>query len=290
MPSTAVVGRGRQEGDQCPVRPSEAGSANLASKDCQFVAEDQDLGLLAMASLLATRRTPRVDGRVHTGWRAPGEQPRQPHPGGSRRWLRVFGPFRLQGRRRLGRSQRPTSLRARTAGDTPRCRGRGSCGSCCNNLAGAGGKTPGWEGCRKSHTQLAGLRPWRTCGTGPSMRTAPRPASAARHRRSHRCTTSRSRSCAWWGSRTSLLGSAGWRLTAGGASHCSGCRRRLPSPIFFALHRPTLVIQRVRPHACGATRRSSAAVVSASRSPRASARLIRSSLDHGKLHRHCRSP
>jgi len=55
---------------------------------------------------------------------------------------------------RLGCSQRPMSLRLRTAGHTSRCRGSWSCGSCCNNLAGAGRKTPGCEGCRKRHISV----------------------------------------------------------------------------------------------------------------------------------------
>jgi len=49
-----------EQGDQCPVRPGEAGSADLASKDCHLVAQHEDLGVLAMVSLLANPRTPKV--------------------------------------------------------------------------------------------------------------------------------------------------------------------------------------------------------------------------------------
>jgi len=35
-----------EQGDQCPVRPGEAGSADLASKDCHLVAQHKDLGVL----------------------------------------------------------------------------------------------------------------------------------------------------------------------------------------------------------------------------------------------------
>ena len=34
------------QGDQCPVRPGEAGSADLAAKDRHLVAQHKDLGVL----------------------------------------------------------------------------------------------------------------------------------------------------------------------------------------------------------------------------------------------------
>jgi len=65
---------------------------------------------------------------------------------------------------RLGRSQWPTSLRARTAGHTPRCRGRGSFGSRCNNMAEAVRETPSCEGFAKDivgNPASPGYRRWR---------------------------------------------------------------------------------------------------------------------------------
>jgi len=52
---------------------------------------------------------------------------------------------------RRGRPQCPTPLRTRTAGDTPRCRGRKSCRARYNNMAGSGCKIRGCEGCHKRH-------------------------------------------------------------------------------------------------------------------------------------------
>jgi len=51
---------------------------------------------------------------------------------------------------RLGRSQCPTPLRTRTAGETQRCRGRRSCRARCNNMTRSGCKSAGCEECRKS--------------------------------------------------------------------------------------------------------------------------------------------
>jgi len=76
----------------------------------------------------------------------------------------------------LGRPQCPTPLRARTAGDTPRCRGRRSCRFRCNNLAEAVRKTPGREGYRQRHEPNTGCRcrgAWHGSGSGPRRRAEP---------------------------------------------------------------------------------------------------------------------
>jgi hypothetical protein len=49
-----------EQGDQCPVRPGEAGSADLASKDRHLVAQHEDFGVPANLSLLAKPTSPNV--------------------------------------------------------------------------------------------------------------------------------------------------------------------------------------------------------------------------------------
>ncbi len=83
-----------EQGDQCPVRPGEAGSADLATKDRHLVAQDEDLSVLGdgVPPRQLERSKGAMDQAVEEGEHH-GEQPRRLHPGWSRRWRAVSGPF-----------------------------------------------------------------------------------------------------------------------------------------------------------------------------------------------------
>ncbi len=88
-----------EQGDQCPVRPGESGSPDLASKDRHLVAQHDDLGVLGDG--VPPRQLERskgamdqaVEEREHDA-----EQPRRLHPGWSRPWQGVSGLFRFSAR------------------------------------------------------------------------------------------------------------------------------------------------------------------------------------------------
>jgi hypothetical protein len=74
----------------------EAGSADLATKGCHLVAQDEDLGVLGggVPSRQPKESEGAMDQALEEGEHH-GKQPRRLHPGWSRRWLGVFGPFRI---------------------------------------------------------------------------------------------------------------------------------------------------------------------------------------------------
>ena len=83
-----------EQGDQCPVRPGEAGAADLATKDRHLVAQHEDLGVLGdgVPPRQLERSKGAMDQALEEGEHH-GEQPRRLHTGWSRRWLGVSGPF-----------------------------------------------------------------------------------------------------------------------------------------------------------------------------------------------------
>jgi len=86
------------QGDERPVRPGEAGLADLASKDRHLVAQHKDLGVLGERVL--PRQLERSEGAMDQAVEEADqhcEQPRRLHPGWARRRQGVSGPFRASG-------------------------------------------------------------------------------------------------------------------------------------------------------------------------------------------------
>ena len=150
-----------------PGRNSRPGSsADLASKDGHLVAQHKDLGVLR--ERVPPRQPKESEGAMDESIQERehhGEQPRRLHPGRSRRWLGVSGPFRsrsacpgflgVQASRllRRGRRPRPSPWHARHDSERRPCRATQRRVSIAGAIARrSGDMQPGWRAATSSPT------------------------------------------------------------------------------------------------------------------------------------------